>query len=241
MKQFLSVLGIILFAFTGLSQNNYGIKNPEESSIAQKCGECLSVMQNLPPEVSFGFYLEGRKIYFMMTDKRYFDLLFKKGMDGIAVDIVTKSQFPCNEENQLANSPINMGKLLEPVYFKDFKKELLIGENGQIGVFVGQLPEIYSSQDYELNLLILKNGNMCYYQIFSDLPRARWGLLEMGLYRDSIMNNESLSGGESTINSTERVKRLNKTMKFVIPFEKGKSEYAPEDIKPLYDSLQLTD
>lgn len=241
MKQFLSALCVILFAFTGLSQNNYGIKNPEESSIAQKCGECLSVMQNLPPEVSFGFYLEGRKIYFMMTDKRYFDLLFKKGMDGIAVDIVTKSQFPCNEENQLANSPINMGKLLEPVYFKDFKKELLIGENGQIGVFVGQLPEKYSSQDYELNLLILKNGNMCYYQIFSDLPRARWGLLEMGLYRDSIMNNESLSGGGSTINSTERVKRLNKTMKFVIPFEKGKSEYAPEDIKPLYDSLQLTD
>ncbi len=241
MKQFLVVLCISLYSLTGFSQNSYGIKEPAQGSMTQKCGECLSVMQNLPPEVSFGFYLEGKKIYFMMTDKRYFDLLFKKGMDGVAVDVVTKSQFPCASENQLANSSINMGKLLKPVYYKNFKKELLVGENGQVAIFVGQLPEKYLNEEYELNLLTLKNGYMCYYQIFSDLPRARWGLLEMGLFQDSVLNQASLNGTENETNVTERMKRLNKTMKFVIPFEKGKSEYSPEDIKPLYDSLQLTD
>lgn len=241
MKQFLAILCISLCSLTGLTQNNHGIKEPNQASISQKCGECLSVMQNLPPEVSFGFYLEGRKIYFMMTDKHYFDLLFKKGMDGIAVDVITKSQFPCGGENQLANSTINMGKLLRPVYFKDFKKDILVGENGQIGVLVGQLPEKYLSQEYELNLLILKNGYMCYYQIFSDLSVARWGLLEMGLFQDSVLNVASLNEAQNTTNSNEKIKRLNKTMKFVIPFEKGKAEYSSEDIKPLYDSLQLTD
>ena len=180
MRSFFLAFSICAFVLTTEAQTNFGIKEVSMSSVQQKCGECMSVMQNLPPEVSYGFYLEGRKIYFMMTDKRYFDLVFKKGMDGIAVDIVTKSQFTCGEENQLANSSINMGKLLKPVYYKEFKKNLLVGENGQIVILAGQLPEKYLKEEYELNLLILKNGNMCYYQNFSDLPRARWGLLDMG-------------------------------------------------------------
>jgi hypothetical protein len=241
MKQFLTVLFISLSTITVLAQETFDIKETNLSSVAKKCGECLSVLQNLPPEVSYGFSLEGKMIYFMMSDKRYFDMLFKKGMDGVAVDIVTKSQFPCGRENQLANSSINMGKLLQPVYFKDFKKNARTGENGQVAILVGQLPEKYLTQQYELNLLILKNGYMCYYQIFSDLPMARWGLLEMGLYQDSVLNQASLNVVQNEANANQRVKRLNKTMKFVIPFEKGKSEYSPEDIKPLYDALQLTD
>jgi len=237
----LLVIFCLLTSSSLVAQTSYGIKEVAPNAIQQKCGECLGVMQNLPPEVSYGFYLEGRKIYFMMTDKRYFDLLFKKATDGIAVDIVTKSQFPCGAENQLANSAINMGKLLKPVYYKDFKKNLLVGENGQIGVFAGQLPEKYVKDEYELNLLIVKNGNMCYYQTFSDLPRARWGLLEMGLYQDTILNSGGLSAENIVAKTSETLKTLNKTMKFVIPFEKGKSEYLPEDVKPLYDSLRLTD
>jgi hypothetical protein len=33
----------------------------------------------------------------------------------------------------------------------------------------------------------------------------------------------------------------NKSLKFKIPFEKNKSEYSQEDVRPLYDSLRLTD
>ena len=91
MRSFFLAFSICVFVLTTEAQTNFGIKEVSMSSVQQKCGECMSVMQNLPPEVSYGFYLEGRKIYFMMTDKRYFDLIFKKGMDGIAVDIITKN------------------------------------------------------------------------------------------------------------------------------------------------------
>lgn len=237
MKYFFTILSFSLFFIISEAQTVADIKEPSQTGIQQKCGECLSVLNGLPPEVSYGFYLDGRKVFFMMTDKRYFDLLFKKGMDGIVVDVITKDQFPCNGENRFPNSSISMGKLLKPVFYKDFKKKIILGENGQVAVQVALLPEKYLSQEYELNLLVLKNNYACFYTNFFDLPQARWGLLEMGLYRDTITNNSNLTG----VGNTEVIKSLNKKMKFVIPFEKGKSEYSPEDIKPLYDSLRLTD
>jgi hypothetical protein len=239
MKQFLAVLFIFLSTLTVLAQNKFDIQEPTISSSAQKCGDYLSVINGLPPEVTYGFFLEGKEIYFMMTDKHYFDLLFKKGLDGIAADVVTKSQFPCGSENKLPNSSISSGQLLKPVYFKDFKHTLIEGKDGQVVVRVGLLPEKYLAQEYELNLLLLKNNFACFYTSFFDLPQARWKLLEMGLYQDTVLNE--IENGAEGIKATEVVKRLNKTMKFVIPFKKGKSTYSSEDIQPLYDSLQLTD
>lgn len=230
------------FLFLHISaQTKFDIKKPEPSAVHQKCGECASVLNNMPPEVTYGFYLDGRKIYFMMTDKRYFDMLFKKAMDGIAADIVTKSQFPCDSENNFSNSSISMGKLQKPIFYKDFKKELIIDENGSVAIKVGLLPEKYLQQEFEINLLVLKNNYACFYTNFYDLAQARWGLLEMGLYRDTIGNNINITNNNSSSFNSETIKSLNKKMKFVIPFEKGKAEYSPEDIKPLYDSLRLTD
>jgi len=235
---------LILFScilLSSVAQNKYEINEVAPNAVEKKCGECLSVINNLPPEVTYGFYLEGRKIFFMITDKRYFDLLFKKGLDGIVVDLIKKDQFPCDAENRLANSSINMGKLLKPSYYKDFKKNIVVGDNGAVAVKVALLPEKYLSLAFEMNLLLLKNNNACFYTNFFDLAQARWGLLEMGLYQDTIVGGqETLANGVAS-SSSNSINILNKKMKFTIPFEKGKSEYSQKDIKPLYDSLQLTD
>ena len=225
------------FSFVN-AQNNYDIKETTASNLQQKCEECLSVIGNLPPEVTYGFLLDDRDIYFVMTDKRYFDLLFKKPMDGIAVDVVTKSQFPCGAENSFTQSTFSLGKLLKPAYYKDFKKDIIVDKSGQVAFKVAVLPEKYVGTEYETNILILKNNYACHYNNFFDIPQARWGLLEMGLYQDTL--SEENEDGETTYSSS-KVEILNKTLKFVVPFEKGKSEYSQEDIKPIYDSLRLTD
>jgi outer membrane protein OmpA-like peptidoglycan-associated protein len=233
-----ALLIIVLTQFIELSgQNEFDIKEVNATTLHQKCNECLSVISKLPPEVTYGFYQEGRTIFFVMTDKAYFDILFKKPLDGIAVDVVTKSQFPCDGENSFTQSSYSMGQLLEPVYYKDFKKEIITDDAGQVAFKVGVLPEKYVGTEYETNILILKNNYACYYNNFFDIPQARWGLLEMGLYRDTIDDN---SVTESQFNQ-DVYEVLSKRMKFVVPFEKGKSEYSQEDIKPIYDSLRLTD
>jgi hypothetical protein len=57
----------------------------------------------------------------------------------------------------------------------------------------------------------------------------------MGVYLDSLMYKDK------KIRSSDSFITKYKTLKFSIPFEKNKAEYSSEDIKPLYDSLRLTD
>jgi hypothetical protein len=59
----------------------------------------------------------------------------------------------------------------------------------------------------------------------------------MGMYLDSLTYTRK------AINSRgkEGYVLKNKTLKFIIPFEKNKAEYTQKDIKPIYDSLRLTD
>lgn len=55
-----------------------------------------------------------------------------------------------------------MGKLLKPIYYKDFKKNILANENGQVAFKVGVLPEKYVGTEFETNILIIKNGYACF-------------------------------------------------------------------------------
>jgi hypothetical protein len=59
----------------------------------------------------------------------------------------------------------------------------------------------------------------------------------MGMYLDSLTYKNALD----TSKDIEGFTLENKTLQFKIPFEKNKFNYLPEDIKPLYDSLNLTD
>ncbi|MBN4051519.1 hypothetical protein JYU16_01770, partial [bacterium AH-315-M05] len=207
--------------------------------MAAKCSECTAVLNNKPVDVKFGFrFNDFNEIFFIMTDIRWFDKLFKKKYDGIAIDIITKNMYPCGEKNKSANSNIYKGKLLPPVYLKEMKENSVIAEKGEIVCKVGKLPSKYLDTEFELNLLILKNNYVCYYSSFYDIPSFRWEILEMGFYMDTLKAGDLFNEIDSA--SREKVVLFDKKLSFVIPFEKNKAEYSPEDIKPVYNSLNLT-
>ncbi len=212
----------------------YGIEFPK--NMAKECGDCLNVLRTMPPDVTFGFQIKGNEIFFIMTDVRWYDQLFVKNSDGLAVDILLKTQYPCNSKNTFTNSAVNKGKLLPPVFFKEMKKNAVITSTGEVIIKAGELPSKYNEEDFELNLLIIKDKKLCYYNNFYDLPRAKWELLEMGLYKDSLPSGKTINAP----GAREYFEMLDKTIKFIIPFEKNKFEYSQEDIKPIYDSLSLT-
>jgi hypothetical protein len=60
----------------------------------------------------------------------------------------------------------------------------------------------------------------------------------MGFYFDTLTNKSAF---DTSLTEQERYILQNKVLRFEIPFEKNKSEYSSADIKPLYDSLNLTD
>jgi ribosomal protein S20 len=218
-------------------ENIYGIKNPIPEG-GKPCTGCLTILESMPADVKFGIQLDGDDIYFIMSDIRYFDKLFSKSSDGIAVDIISREQFSCKlKTNRVAKSWAYMGFLLEPVYLKEMKKTALVSETGEIFIKMGVIPPHLKNDELEFNLLLINNKYLCRYNNFFDIPGQKWGLLEMGLFMDTIQTKAPQ--GEKAKPGQNVSMIFSKKMRFEIPFEKNKYEYSSADIKPLYDSLRL--
>lgn len=217
------------------AQNNFDIIFPGNDR-NQKCKECLKIFREKPLEVKFSIVREGSNLYFQINDKNWFDLIFKNPKDGIAVDIVSKSIYDC-KKTSIEQKQVK-GLLLKPIYAQTLKKGLKPSGKNKYRVYVGKVPEsLNKERDIEYNILFLSNKVLCQYYLIYNLESYPWDLLDMGMYLDEITYN------------TKKIKPLgskvglirNKTLKFRIPFKKNKSQYSQADIKPIYDSLRITD
>jgi len=233
---FFSFLLIILNISIGASQNTFDIVFPQtEADRNQKCQNCFRVFANKPKEVHFSIKREKNNLFFEVNDKQWFNSLLKNSGDGIAVDVVGKERYNCNIED-VEKSQIK-GLLLKPVYVQKLKAGLRTKDKNIFRVLVGKIPDAFLNKDLEFNILFLSNKNLCNYYMIYDLESYPWDLLDMGMYLDSLTyKNKKIKP-----NNEDAFVIKTKELKFIIPFKKNKSEYKPEDIKPLYDSLRLTD
>lgn len=232
MKYSISFLFIFLF-FVAQGQDNFGIQFPTSSQRANVCAGFEQAFQNKAKETSFVIKRDNRTLYFETNDDKWFKQLFRKPQDGIAVDIVSKNRYDCNADQPSAQIK---GKLLAPVYSASLRKGLKPFEDKSYRVEVGTIPASMLKEDLEFNILFLSNNNLCKYYTIFNLESYPWGLLDMGVYLDSITYKN-----DKIVNTKEQAVTRYKTLRFVVPFEKNKSVYDPSDIKPLYDSLRLTD
>ena len=233
----ISLLLPFILLFAGQLSAQYKLRKATENDLDGKCKACITVIKTIPIDVQWGVSVSNGTIIFSITDARYLDKLFAT-VDGITVDIVARDQFTCGKFNkQPILNNVKRGTLLEPVYYANFKDKIEIDkETGVASFSVASLPKEFANKDYEMNLLFIKDGTVCYNYSAYRLATAQWELLKMDLYMDTIWQITALKEKE-----TEVVNDYQKGFKFIIPFEKNKWDYKVEDIKPLYDSLKLTD
>lgn len=229
------VIAFLLLNFCFVSaQNTYDIVFPGNDR-DQKCQECFNIFRQMPREVQFSIKRERDNLYFVVNDKKWFNLLFKNAGDGIAVDIVLRDRYACSSES-IPRTQIR-GYLLKPNYAGKLKSGLKPKGANTFRVHVGRIPEGFLNDELEFNILFLSNKNLCRYYTIYDLESYPWELLDMGMFLDSITYNPK----EIKSSTKEGFILRNKTLKFKIPFKKNKSNYSHDDIKPIYDSLRLTD
>ncbi len=236
-KEFIFAIVFIAFCTSNsYSQNTFDIKFPTtETERNQQCKSCFQVFASKPKEVSFSIKRDKNYLFFEVNDKQWFNSLIKNSGDGIAVDIVDKERYNCDivsiEKSQIK------GILLKPVYAQKLKAGLRARDKNVFRVRVGKIPDNLLNKELEFNILFLSNKTLCNYYVIYDLESYPWDLLDMGMYLDSLTyKNKKIKP-----NSEDAFAIKTKALKFIIPFKKNKSEYKPEDIKPLYDSLRLTD
>ncbi|XMO87720.1 hypothetical protein AAFN75_05405 [Algibacter sp. AS12] len=227
----------VLFSFNAIkAQNTFDIQFPKtESEQTQNCQSCYQLFRQKPKEVKFSIKRENNNLYFETNDKKWFNLLFKNAGDGLAVDVVDKNRYSCDVES-VENSQIK-GKLLKPIYGSKLRSGLKSNGENRFRVHVGRLSDADINKELEYNILFLSNKYLCQYYVIYNLESYQWELLDMGMFLDSLTYN--FKQIKATAKEGYIIK--NKTLKFKIPFEKNKAEYSQEDIKPIYDSLRLTD
>ena len=232
--RFCAVISFIIFHLTLTAQTKYTIVFPGNDRDVV-CQQCTQTFAQKPKEVQFSVVRENDNLYFQVNDKAWFNQLFKNPTDGIAVDVVSKERYGCLEI-RLGNPQIK-GELLKPIYTTNLKSGLKPYANQLFRVFVGKIPNTLINKELEFNILFLTNNNLCRYNTIYHLESYPWDLLDMGMYLDSLTYNPKKV---KPIMDEGFVMKY-KTLKFKIPFKKNKSEYSQQDIKPIYDSLRLTD
>ena len=231
-KYLLSII-CLLFLKLSFSQNTYDIIFPGKDE-SEKCKTCFQIFNQKPEEVEFSIVREGSNLYFQVNDMDWFNRLFNNSGDGLAVDIVTRGKYSC--ENSSVPIKEIRGQLLKPMYSNTLRKNLDLNGNNIYQVNLGKVPKELLNEDLEYNILFLSNKNLCRYYVIYDLKYYDWDLLDMGMYLDE------LTFSPKQIQSSDNQSfAKDETLKFIIPFKKNQTTYSKADIKPIYESLRLKD
>lgn len=223
----LSSLSLCLHAQV-TNRDNYDIKRPTDQK--KDCRELKEILDQAPIDVRFGTEIHGDTVYLVYNDPEIFEQIIGSKNDGVAIDLLQKQQYQCDNVTRFPGSWTHRGFLLPPIYRDEIKKRMIV-HDGYVFVPVGRIPSSIKPADVEANYILLNNKNICSYSNIINLDYHGWQLLETGLYYDTL----------SAETMQEKYKELSKKMKFTIPFEKNKAEYNKEDLRPMYDSLRMTD
>ena len=166
-----------------LSKNAFNI---EEGGVG--CSDFLRDKLNIMTRIGNSVYLENNQIYFAYYNIGSLQKLIVDPKDGFAIDLVSRDQMICGQNNQLDISPIYDGILLPPVF-----RDELFSRNEAKGAYrfiasLGNIPEAFSQKEFSANIVLIKNGKKCSYSVPTKITRQQYKLrpVEPVLYDPNI-------------------------------------------------------
>jgi uncharacterized protein YkwD len=209
----------------------YRLKVPEE----KECKPCEKFTDY--DHLYEGLYVENGNIFIKYDNLKAIKKLLKDPKDGLAVDIIQKAQYPCDKNYNITdNNLLSKGVLIKRKFSKKIFKNNLVADakekNKKLNVLLGKLPANLKEGDYELNLEIIIAKRIC--KVISRKYKES-GTTESETPIDLLPDTNTRSNAQFKPTAESSI------LQFVIPFQKNKSDYAPEDIKPFITSLNEPD
>jgi uncharacterized protein YkwD len=203
-------------------KGDYGIEPFNKS----KCADLESKFSYLPQLMSDNIFFKNGEIYFYFNDLVLFQNVLNKSGDGIALDIIARDQFECGSGNKFYPSKIHSGIMLPLISKSQIFGKNELKENNEIQVSLGPIPEYVDTNNVEFNLLIIKENCLCQTVVYNSLGGENLKSLDLNFMLD-------------TLSVSSRADSVMNQLTFTVPFERNKSKYNKEDIKPFLDSLSL--
>lgn len=245
----------VSITFAGNNLNNKGVKKKTELKVpftaknkkikaptTVACKNCEKFKDY--DSLRSGLYIDkDGYIYLKYHDLKAFKRLFKKPKDGIMIDVVQRDQYKNPAYNIYDNNLFTKGVITKPVYGDKLLKNNRIKDEaptkgkkakkaGSIDTKIARFPNNIKG-DYEMNLIILQDGQVCKTIIPSYIESGN----QQGSAFDMLLMPDSMS----YLKPMFKPKSESSLLRFTIPFEKNKFTFKPEDIKPFMDALQEPD
>lgn len=180
-----------------------------------------------------GVQIVGRDIYFYFHDRNFFNKVIQEDNDGIAVDIVLREQLPCNRENQFHISEVYDGEMQQPVYKNDLIRNNTSKNSKKIKVKIGKVPSYLNNQQWDANIIIINNNNLCDYSYPVEVPHDIFPLLDLNPYYDhndkKIKENQFISIAVSD------------TIHVELFYERSQKKYTAMDTRAFFNLLSWGD
>ena len=112
----------------------------------------------------------------------YYDIneikkIINKKTDGLMLDFVLREQFTCKSENILDNSPIYDGWPQEPIYNDEIYLKNKASKKNELDVNISMVPNKLYDQDYQTNVILLKDNTAINYTIPLSVPQNDFSVL----------------------------------------------------------------
>jgi len=144
--------------FAQQEQSDYGLTLAEPGSDKE-----FAPYTNHLMVLGNAYSIEGNEVVLKYHDIQLLKTIFKDVNDGIAIDIIKKSQFNCGNENSLSSSKLYDGFLLKPVYRDElFASNSAKGDYRFVGK-IGVIPNELLNEELVYSLLIINNGKVTKY------------------------------------------------------------------------------
>ena len=177
------------------------------------------------------------EVFLFYNDSKQLKKLLKKPTDGLAIDIVQKTQYTYPDEVITNYNLPSRGILLKTVRPEQIflinipaqKTKTKGAKNPSVYVSLGKIPKKLKG-DYELNLLVVQNNKVC-----KSLKRS---YIENKIEKTSSSNsfafcNQNYLEGAVDYNPKSESSIIN----FIVPFQKNKFSYEEKDIEPIITAL----
>jgi outer membrane protein OmpA-like peptidoglycan-associated protein len=207
------------------STKKFGLKGYD----IKKCKKCDQA-KNLE-DLQKGLVVKDGYIYFEYKDYKQLRRLIGKSTDGLAVDIVFRDQFKCEDENIMDNNLVNRGFMTKRIFIKKIIKnnENTDKKSKRLYVELAEFPKEITGTDYELNLLIIKDKSVCraIQQVYIEKNPNQ--------YVEKLMFHPDTNSIKSPVYVPIPESGQ---LTFSIPFAQNKSTYNQEDIEPFIKALK---
>ncbi|MEN9522005.1 MAG: hypothetical protein RL065_382, partial [Bacteroidota bacterium] len=210
---------------------DYGIErgNNKECRNCERFDDYISLQK--------GISIQGGKVLFEYPNVRKLRKLLATADDGIAIDIIQKSQYPCDTFNIFDAEKQNRGILLKPAYSSKIWSANTEPERyNRYSGYIADVPKKVLKNlgdQYEINVNIIQKGKFCR-RITRTFTEANVTdkLKGISIFPDTLNNCADCKiEDDYVLDSTSKV------LSFKIPFDKNKSEYKPRDLEPILNTL----